>query len=378
MNAVAAKTLHFKVKPEAWPWLDKAAVEVNQVWNWANATSAKAANPYTGAPRWLSGYDLDALSSGAGPLFDRIGTDTVQRVNQEYAQKRRQFRKRKLRWRVSKGARKALGWVPIKGANLRFKGSRLRFMGKAFRVFEQAALLAYRDAGCKFGGGSFAQNSLGEWFLNVSVEVAQAAESAAPMEAVGIDLGLKAVATTSDGEVLAAARFFRDSEARIAQAVRRGHKKQAKRLHAKAANRRKDALHKFTSEIVKQYQAIYVGDVSAPRLARPFGKAVLDSGWGMLRTQLQYKGHWAGRTVEVVNERNTTRACSNCGQFTGPSGLRQLVVREWTCPCGVTHDRDVNAARNILALRYQRPSAGTSPRGMDTGSGWQDVAEVLR
>ncbi|WP_425480070.1 zinc ribbon domain-containing protein [Metallibacterium scheffleri] len=61
----------------------------------------------------------------------------------------------------------------------------------------------------------------------------------------------------------------------------------------------------------------------------------------------------------MVNERNTTRACSSCGQHTGPSGLRQLVVREWTCECGVTHDRDINAARNILRLGCEPPSAGT-------------------
>ena len=78
-------------------------------------------------------------------------------------------------------------------------------------------------------------------------------------------------------------------------------------------------------------------------------KAVLDSGWGMLKRMLQYKGEYAGCTVEVVSERNTTRVCSNCGAFTGPRGLKQLVVRSWECACcGEWHDRDVNAARNIL------------------------------
>jgi transposase len=77
-------------------------------------------------------------------------------------------------------------------------------------------------------------------------------------------------------------------------------------------------------------------------------KSVLDSGWGMLKNFLDYKSQQAARTFIVVNERNTTRVCSSCGQFSGPSGLRQLAVRRWDCDCGVSHDRDVNAARNIL------------------------------
>jgi IS605 OrfB family transposase len=379
MASVPRKTLHLKVRPEAWSWLDKAAIEVNQVWNWANATSAQAAQPYAGAPRWLSGYDLDALSSGAGPLFARIGADTVNQVNHQYALKRRVARKVRLRWRSSKGSKRALGWIPLRGDNIRGAGSRLRFMGKTFRVYEQDALLAYRSAGGKFRAGSFAQNALGEWFLNIGIEIPTQVEPIARGEAVGIDLGLKAVATTSDGEVLEAGRFYRGIEQKMGQAQRRGHKKQAKRLHAKAANRRKDALHKFTTGIVRQYQAIVVGDVSAPQLAKTrMAKSVLDSGWGMLRTQLQYKGHQAGRTVEVVNERYTTRACSSCGQHTGPSGLRHLVVREWICMgCGAAHDRDVNAARNILALRYPASICGNKParHGMSIGVAAQTITQ---
>jgi transposase len=91
-------------------------------------------------------------------------------------------------------------------------------------------------------------------------------------------------------------------------------------------------------------------------------KSVLDSGWGMLKTQLQYKGQQAGRSVQVVSENYSTRACSSCGALTGPTGLDRLVVRQWVCSaCGDTHDRDVNAARNILAgSRCGPPCAGTS------------------
>ncbi|MGH8284808.1 MAG: RNA-guided endonuclease InsQ/TnpB family protein, partial [Steroidobacteraceae bacterium] len=131
-----ACTLRLKVRPEAYSWLNAAAIEVNTVWNWANETSAKAARPFAGRPKWLSGFDLCNLSAGASECFARIGADTIQRVNGEYALKRRQCKRAKLRWRVSRGARRALGWVPFKAASLRRKGRALRFCGKTLRVFE--------------------------------------------------------------------------------------------------------------------------------------------------------------------------------------------------------------------------------------------------
>jgi hypothetical protein len=85
--------------------------------------------------------------------------------------------------------------------------------------------------------------------------------------------------------------------------------------------------------------------------------SVADCGWGMLKAQLQYKGQQAGRCVQVVNERNTTRTCSDCRSLTGPAGLDMLAVRTWVCrECGVTHDRDVNAARNIRSAGRCSPS----------------------
>jgi putative transposase len=139
----------------------------------------------------------------------------------------------------------------------------------------------------------------------------------------------------------------------------------AKRLHRKAARRRADALHKFSRRIVDQYEYIVVGDVSSTALAKTrMAKAVLDSGWGMLKRMLQYKGEHAGRSVAIVSERNTTRACSFCGTLTGPTGQDRLAVRHWDCPeCGAGHDRDENAARNILyaGLRSRASVRGNEP-----------------
>jgi IS605 OrfB family transposase len=340
--ACVTLTLRLKVQPDSYAWLNAAAAEVNQAWNFCNE---RAATVLGNLGRWLSGFDLCRETTGSTQYMKRIGADTIQRVCTEYAAKRNAVRKQKLRWRVSRGARRSLGWVPFKAASVKRKGKHLRFAGKTFRVFE-----AERLDGVKWKQGCFAQDPVGDWWLCLPVERA-VSPSVAPREAVGIDLGLASVATTSDGETLEAARFYRDAQLRLANAQRRGHKRQAKRLHRRAANRRRDALHKFSRRIVDQYQNIVVGDVSAPKLARTrLAKSVLDSGWGMLRQMLQYKGEHAGRSVEVVSERNTSRVCSQCGALSGPQGLRQLAVRAWTCSgCGEPHNRDVNAARNILA-----------------------------
>ena len=132
------RTLRLKVKTEAYPWLNAAASEVNATWNWANATSMDAADRNRRAKaKFLSGFDLNNLSAGATEFFEKIGADTVQRVNGEYASKRRAAKRIKLHWRVSRGARRSLGWVPFKAASLKRKGNSLRFAGKSFRVFDR-------------------------------------------------------------------------------------------------------------------------------------------------------------------------------------------------------------------------------------------------
>ena len=357
-SQLCVRTLRLKVKREGYACLNAAAIEVNQVWNFANAASYKAARPFAGQPRWLNAFDLDKLTSGATEYFEHIGSETIQRVNAELATRRKQFKKAKLRWRVSQGLRRSLGWVPFKAAQLKRKGKSLRFSGKAFRIFERELL---EEATWK--SGCFAQDSVGDWWLCLPT-VQKVSQSVAQKEAVGLDLGLKDIVATSDGDKLEAGHFYRSIERKIADAQRRGHYRQAKRLHRTAARRRKDALHKFSNKIVSTYQTIKIGDVSSLSLAKTrMAKSVLDAGWGMLKTQLQYKGQQAGRCVQIVSERNTTRTCSSCKALTGPAGLDMLVIRSWVCSaCGDRHDRDVNAARNILTAGRCPPSVcGNEP-----------------
>ncbi|WP_460593436.1 RNA-guided endonuclease InsQ/TnpB family protein, partial [Giesbergeria sinuosa] len=124
----------------------------------------------------------------------------------------------------------------------------------------------------------------------------------------------------------------------------------------------KDVLHKFSTQLVKQNAAIFVGDVGSAKLVKTkMAKSTLDAGWSSLKTMLEYKSHQAGIVFEVVNESYTTQTCSCCGAIptSSPKGRAGLRIREWTCSdCGEAHDRDVNAARNILAAGHRRLAVG--------------------
>jgi putative transposase len=352
------RTLRLKVRPEAYAWLGAAAVEVNEVFNYCNETSLKAASRTDTKRKWLTGFDLCNLTSGASPYFDKIGADTIQSICTHYAQKRREARRLKLRWRVSRGPRRLLGWIPFKAVSVKRKGTSLRFAGKRFRVFEKERL-----EGVKWQGGCFAQDAVGDWWLCLPVK-REAEATVAPYEAVGIDLGLKDIAVTSEGERLVAGRWTYRLAVKLASAQRRGHKRQAKRIHRKTARCRADALHKFSRSIVDKYQYIIVGDVSSLKLVKTrMAKSVLDSGWGMLKRFLEYKSQQAARGFEIVSERNTSVTCSTCGALSGPHGVNGLIVRSWVCgDCGGSHDRDVNAARNILiGSRCRTSMSGNEP-----------------
>jgi IS605 OrfB family transposase len=179
---------------------------------------------------------------------------------------------------------------------------------------------------------------------------------------IGIDLGLKTTATCSNGDSLSRQDCYRNLELKLGKAQRANNKKRVKAIHAKIKNRRKDAIHKFTNKIVRENSLIIVGNVSSQKLAKTkMAKSVLDAGWFMLKTQLDYKSIAAQGVFLEVNESYTTQTCSCCGLISqsSPKGRTGLGIREWTCAeCGTTHDRDINAAKNILALGHKRLAVG--------------------
>jgi putative transposase len=318
------RTLRLKVRREAYAWLNAAAMEVNEVFNFCNEFSLKTATRSDTKRKWLTGFDLCKRTAGASPYFDKIGADTIQSICTHYAQKRQAARRLKLRWRVSRGPKRSLGWIPFKAASLKRKGVCLRFAGKCFRVFATERL-----EGVKWQRGCFAQDAVGDWWLCLPVKI-DAEESVAPCEAVAIDLGLKDIAVTSEGDRLLAGRWTRRFAQKLARAQRRGHRRQARRIHRKAARCRADALHKFSRSIVDKYQNIVVGDVRSLKLVKTrMAKSVLDAGWGMLKDFLEYKSQQAARSFEVVSERNTSVTCSHCRALTGPRGVDCEVMGMW-------------------------------------------------
>ncbi|MEO8837764.1 MAG: transposase [Herbaspirillum sp.] len=200
--------------------------------------------------------------------------------------------------------------------------------------------------------GSFSQDARGRWYINLVIQFKDEAILCTGTTDIGIDLGLKDFATFSDPaqKPVEAQRLYRGAERKLVTAQRANKKRQVKTLHAQIANRRKDALHKLSTQVVKDYAAIYVGNVNAAKLAKTkMAKSVLDAGWSTFRTMLSYKSDRAGVWFSEVNEAFSTVTCSVCAAHSGPKGLEGLRIREWTCSeCGSHHDRDVNAARNIL------------------------------
>ena len=131
--------------------------------------------------------------------------------------------------------------------------------------------------------------------------------------------------------------------------------KRVSSIQNKLGNTRKDWNHKTANAILKDASTVIVGDVSSVKLAKTrFAKSVLDSSWGQLKSILAYKSKRLGIEFKEQSEMFSSVTCSSCLKRTGPSGLSDLGVREWTCSnCGEQHDRDTNAAKNILRLGCQ-------------------------
>lgn len=339
------KTLKVRVKDRHANGLAEMARAVNLVWNYLNELSCRA---ITERGIFLSAFDMHPYTKGAGRELG-LHSQTLQEIAREYVTRRQQFKKRRLAWRKSRGVRRSLGWVPINTGAAQWKNGQVFFNGQHYKVWDSYGLANYR-----FRTASFTEDSRGRWYFNVVVEVKD--KPTCGTGAVGIDLGCKDAATTSSG-VRLVGRRYRELEQKLGVAQRANNKQRVKTLHAKIKNRRHNDLHQFSRALVNQNAAIFVGNIKPQPLARTrMAKSVLDAGWGMLKTMLEYKCAHASIVFEEVNEAYTTQACSCCGSLSrnSPKGRAGLGIREWSCECGVTHDRDINAARNILALGHGR------------------------
>lgn len=357
---VDTRTLQLRVKDKHAKLLSQWAYEVNQVWNAANALTAEYGWIPIPGVGYINGgtseYDLNKELRSIRTERDlAIGAATVQSVIAQHARSRKQFCKNKLRWRSSSGAKRALGWVPFKAAGIKYVNGQIRFCGHFFSLWDSYNLSLY-----DLSTGSFSQDARGRWYFNVTVKVE--AQMSAGTTAIGIDLGLKDTATCSDGLKLERKERYRALESKLGLAQRANKKTLVKTIHAKIKHQRKDDNHQFSTALVNQHSAIFVGNVSSSQLARTrMAKSVLDAGWQMLKTQLEYKAMARSVVFIEVNEKYTTQTCSHCQKISGnsPKGRAGLGIREWTCAeCGATHDRDVNAAKNILRIGHDTLAGG--------------------
>jgi putative transposase len=179
---------------------------------------------------------------------------------------------------------------------------------------------------------------------------------------VGLDLGIKSMVALSTGESVGNPRYFAKDEKKLAQAQRKqarkkkGSKNREKarkkvaRIHARIADRRRDYQHKLSARMVHENQVMCVESLAVKNMVqnRKLAKAISDVGWGEFIRQLEYKAKWYGRTlVKIDRFYPSSKTCSACGHVVDSLPLD---IREWVCPdCGTVHDRDTNAALNILA-----------------------------
>ena len=324
--------------------LNRMAGTVNFVFNYCNETSVKAIKR---DHRWLSGYDLQYLVAGSSKELG-LHSQTVQGICREYVSRRKQFRKIKLNWRTAK---RHTGWIPFSKAGIELRDDSVKYCNHSLRFWKSRSL----PEGSVIKGGSFNSDRRNRWYINLQVEVSDPPKYAGVQPSVGIDLGLKTHMSLSDGKKYEYPRYYRLQEEKLGKAQRAHKKNQVKSISAKIANQRKDWLHKTTTEIVNNYSTIYVGDVSSSKLSKTnMAKSVLDAGWFMAKTFFGYKSQKLGKDFEEIAESWTSRTCSDCGAISDHQGLRGLSVREWVCSsCGSVHDRDINAAKNILRLGHQ-------------------------
>ena len=231
------------------------------------------------------------------------------------------------------------------------------------------------------------QDSAGRWFVSLlcddRIEPVPAAGS------VGVDAGLDSLLAFSTGEKVTNPKHERRDRAALTRAQRNLAKKEKEsanrakarlkvaRVHARITDRRRDHLHKLTTRLVRENQTIVIEDLTVRNMVKnhSLARAISDAAWRQFRTMLEYKADWHGRNLVVVDRWfPSSKLCSTCGAL---AERMPLTVRSWTCRCGQTHDRDINAARNILAegLSVIACGGGVRPQRESSRTGRSSVKQ---
>lgn len=225
----------------------------------------------------------------------------------------------------------------------------------------------------KVGKATISKTPSGKYFVSVFTEEEYVTPVKKSGKAVGVDMGLKDLLITSDGEIFKNNRNTKRYERKLAKAQQhlsrkkkgsRGFENQklkVARIHEKIANSRADYLHKCSISLVRRYDTICIEDLNVKGMERNhrLAKSITDASWGNFVSMLTYKAEWNGKKVVKVDRYfPSSQTCNVCGYVNKQT--KDLSVREWECPvCHTHHNRDVNAAINILRFGINHTSAGT-------------------